>query len=643
VTPVFVALTQAGLATAQKAAHAIGGEVHALAPHPFSHGEKVAAEQPDEGVGRSLEKNPFSGGSNPSPVRSADTLSLRERGRPAAVLQFHDTAAHLRALFEAGRPIVGVCAAGILVRILAPLLADKRAEPPVLAMSEDGASIVPLLGGHRGANDLARAVAEALGGHAALTTAGDSRFGIALDAPPPGWSLANPADAKPVMAALLAGATAELDGDAPWLAESRLPLAQGGAVRLLATTRRLRGDARTLVYHSKRLVLGLGCERGADPAELIALAEQCLAEAELATQSVACVVSIDLKADEAAILAVAEHLGVPARFFPAARLEAETSRLANPSEAVFREVGCHGVAEGAALAAVGPAGKLVLAKRKSARATCAIAETPDIIDPARVGVARGKLAIVGIGPGSSDWLTPEAERLLRESDAAVGYSLYLDLVAPLIARAERFESALGSEEARVRQALALAAEGRSVALISSGDAGIYAMATLAFECLEAGRLPDGAARAEIVVAPGISAMQAAAARAGAPLGHDFCAISLSDLLTPWAAIEARIEAAAAADFVVAFYNPVSQRRRTQLAAAKAILLRHRPAETPVVLARNLGRDGESVTTVPLGALEVDRVDMLTLVLVGASTTRQVAAGGRLWTYTPRGYEKKRNA
>jgi len=182
-----------------------------------------------------------------------------------------------------------------------------------------------------------------------------------------------------------------------------------------------------------------------------------------------------------------------------------------------------------------------------------------------------------------------------------------------------------------------------VALVSSGDAGIYAMATLAFECLDAGRLPDGARRAEIVVSPGISAMQAAAARAGAPLGHDFCAISLSDLLTPWPAIEARIRAAAEADFVIAFYNPVSQRRRSQLAQAIAILLRHRPADTPVVLARNLGRDGETVRTVRLADLQVNDVDMLTVVLVGSSSTRQVTAGGKTWTFTPRGYERKRVA
>ena len=580
--PVFVALTDAGLATARTAANAVGGDVGRL------------------------------------------------------------EAAKLREYFESGRPIVGVCAAGILIRIVAPLLSDKREEPPVLAMSEDGTSVVPLLGGHRGANDLARKLAEVMGGHAAITTAGDNRFGVALDAPPAWWILANPEDAKPVMAALLGGATARIEGDALWLSESRIPAGEDSNIRLVATTRAMTGDAQTLIYHPRRLAVGLGCERDADPAEAISLVRRTLDEAGLASAAVALVASIDLKADESALLHVADELGVPARFFSAAALEAETPRLKNPSEAVFREVGCHGVAEGAALAAVGSSGMLVAAKRKSARVTCAIAEAPDIIDPKTVGRARGKFAVVGIGPGSAEWLTPEARHLLESCDAAVGYSLYLDLVAPLIAHAERFDSKLGSEEARVRQALTLAAEGRDVALISSGDAGIYAMAALVFEVLEQRDLPDAARRIEIVVAPGISAMQAAAARAGAPLGHDFCAISLSDLLTPWEAIEARIRAAAEADFVIAFYNPVSERRRTQLGKAREILLRHRPPDTPVVLAKNLGRDGETLTTVTLAELQVDQVDMLTLVLVGSSATRMVSAAGRAWAYTPRGYEKKRN-
>ncbi|MGQ7793346.1 precorrin-3B C(17)-methyltransferase [Faunimonas sp. B44] len=590
----MIALTVPGLETARLAAKAVGGEVHARDP---------------------LE----------------------------AEASFADIAPRVRALFEAGRPILGVCAAGILIRILAPLLGDKRAEPPVLAISEDGASIVPLLGGHRGANDLARQVAEALGGRAAITTAGDARFGIALDAPPPGWILANPADAKPVMAALLAGASARLEGEAPWLAASLIPFSAEGTVRLVASIQDAPGDEATLVYHPRRLAVGIGSERGADPAEVATLVRSTLAEAGLAPGAVACVASVDLKADEPAILAAAEALGAPVRFFGAARLEAETPRLANPSDVVFAEIGCHGVAEAAALAAAGPGAELVVPKRKSARATCAVAAAPEPFDPRAVGRARGRLAVVGTGPGEAGWLTPEARRLIEEADAIVGYRLYLELIEGLNPKAERFSSDLGAEEERVLVALRLAGEGLSVALVSSGDPGIYALATLVFECLERAGLPDGARRAEIVVAPGISAMQAAAARIGAPLGHDFCAISLSDLLTDWEAIEARVRAAAEADFVIAFYNPVSRRRRTQLAAAKAILLAHRPPDTPVVTARNLGREGETVEVTMLSALDPERVDMLTVVIVGASTSRRIAVGGAERVYTPRGYARKRSA
>ena len=591
--PAILALNETGLALARRIVAKVGGEVHGRAP-----------------------------------LAGADVA-------------FDETLAHCRKLFADGRPVVGICASGILVRAVAPLLGDKRAEPPVIAVAEDGASVVPLVGGHHGANDLARKIADAIGAHAAITTAGDLRFGVALDAPPPGWTFANPQDARAVMAALLEGEKARLDGEADWLAGSGLPVATDATITLTATIRNEAGSNRKLVYHPHRLAVGIGCERDADPAEVDALVRQTLAEAGLSPKAVACVVSIDLKADEVAILAAAERLGVPARFFTAERLERETPRLAEPSDIVFAEVGCHGVAEGAALAAAGPRGRLAVTKRKSHRATCAIAEAPAIIDPAMTGRARGSLAIVGIGPGTADWLTPHAARALERADTIVGYGLYLDLVESRIAGKDQVRAPLGAEEERVRRALGLAASGRDVALVSSGDAGIYAMATLVFECLDAGGLEPGAERIAIDIAPGISAMQAAAARAGAPLGHDFCTISLSDLLTPWDAIEKRIRAAAEGDFVIAFYNPVSQRRRTQLAAAREILMQHRPAETPVVLGRNLGRDGERVTTVALQDLDVDTVDMLTLVIVGASSTRRVAAAGRTWTYTPRGYDKKR--
>ena len=173
----------------------------------------------------------------------------------------------------------------------------------------------------------------------------------------------------------------------------------------------------------------------------------------------------------------------------------------------------------------------------------------------------------------------------------------------------------------------------------SGDAGIYALATLVFELIDREDRPEWR-RLELAVVPGVSALQAAAARAGAPVNHDFCTISLSDLLTPWPTIEQRLAAAAEADFVVCLYNPVSNRRRDQLARARDILLAARPADTPVVLARNLGRPGETVEIIPLAELGPERADMLTMIIIGNSETRRVTAGGRERVYTPRGYAGK---
>ncbi len=597
-----------------------------------------------------------------------------------ADIRFSSARDHVQALFVSARPIIAVMASGALIRLLAPLLADKHAEPPVLAVAEDGSSVVPLLGGHHGANDLARQIASALGAHAAITTAGDLKFGVALDQPPYGYVLDNPQNAKAVMAELVAGAAVRLDlpslrlrgegarradegllepgaqdlpltptlspqagrgGIAAWLIQSRLPFQQEARVTLSVTEKQKTAGELELVYHPKTLVLGMGCERHAKPEEAIALAEEALAKGGFARESLAGVCSIDLKADETAIHAVAAHFGVPARFFAAATLEAEAPRLKNPSEVVFAEVGCHGVAEGAALAAVGAEGDLVVEKIKSKGATAAIARAADIVEPDTIGRARGTLFVVGIGPGSEGWRSPEVSRMVEASTDLVGYSLYLDLLGPLADGKTRHDFDLGKEEARVVHAMELAGQGKTVALVCSGDAGIYAMATLVFELFDKGGITDAASRIEVQVSPGISALQAAAARIGAPLGHDFCTISLSDLLTPWEHIQRRVKAAGEGDFVIAFYNPVSMKRRTQLAYARDELLKYRPATTPVILATNLGREGETVRTVSLGELNVDDVDMLTVVVVGSSESRTVTTGdGKTWVYTPRGYSGK---
>ncbi|MGE3874005.1 MAG: precorrin-3B C(17)-methyltransferase [Parvibaculaceae bacterium] len=539
----------------------------------------------------------------------------------------------LQDLFGDGRPIVALCASGIVIRALAPVLDDKRQEPPVLALAEDGSSVIPLLGGHHGANELARKIASVTGGHAAITTASDLRLGAALDDPPQGWVLANPDDMKAFAARVLAGESAGCNGRIPWL---DLPAAPGAALQVTATHADIAGSPSHLVYHPKVLTLGVGGERGVSAEELLALVEDTLARNRLSKHALAAVASIDLKEDETAIHAVAQHLSLPLRVFTAAELNAEAPKLKTPSELVMKEVGCPGVAEGAALAAAGPDARLIVPKTKSARATCAVALAPaPILAPK--GRARGRISLVGLGPGDLSSRSPAASEALRQATDWVGYDLYLELASDLKRLQKEHRFPLGAEEMRVRHAIALAKEGREVALICSGDPGIYAMAALVYELIDIE--PQ---RIAVEVLPGISAFQAAAARAGAMIGHDFCCISLSDLLTPWEVIEKRLQAAAQGDFVTAFYNPRSLRRRGQLEQAIAILKPHRSADTPVIIASNLGRAEEIVRIVTLGDFDPQVVDMLTLVMVGSSQSKSFRRGdGRTYAYTPRGYARKR--
>lgn len=573
----------------------------------------------------------------------AKILNAQVHGREGRVdvadAYFPNALDYVRTLFASGTPIVGVCAAGILIRAVAPILADKRHEPPVIAVSDDGAVVVPLLGGHRGANRLAKQISEAVGGVAAVTTAGDIALGFALDEPPVGYQLANPLDAKSVMAAMLNGAGARISGEPLF----DITNDENATVEICVTEAPTEGSAERLVYHPQRYALGLGCARNADPQDMWQLVEKTLADAGIAQGAIASVNSIDLKADEPAIINVANRLNVPFRLFDAAMLEAETPRLKNPSDVVFAEVGCHGVSEGAALAAADANATLVIEKQKTATCTCALSRQSDPITTYQ-GRARGKLSIIGIGPGQHSWRTPEASQLIAQAEELVGYGLYIDLLGPLASGKTRSDFPLGGEEDRCRYALEQAGKGKNVALICSGDAGIYAMGALVFELLDrdanAHGVSDAARRVEVISAPGVSALQGAAARAGAPLGHDFCAISLSDLLTPREDIIKRLKAAAEGDFVIAFYNPVSKRRRTLLAEARDILLQHRPADTPVMLASSLGRPEEHIRYRKLSELEVDEVDMLTVVLVGSSHSRLAELGEGPRMFTPRGYARK---
>lgn len=556
---------------------------------------------------------------------------------------FSDTMAHIQSLFEAGAAIAGFCASGILIRAVASLLSDKRNEPPLLAVSEN--AVVPLLGGHRGANKLALRIGEILNLPAAVTTSGDARLGFAIDDPPPGWHVENAKAAKEIAARLLAGEPVRLDDPLnltkDWLERGKF--SPDGEPSIRVTEKHIADPGSDLILHPPVLALGVGCERNLASQKLIDHALAVLQNAGLSPLSVACVVSLDLKADERAVHALADRLNVPARFFSPAKLEAQAHRLQNPSEIVYRETGCHGVAEGAALAAAGPLSELIVPKNKSSQSTVAVAKSPSAIDADATGQARGKLFVVGIGPGADGMRTPDASRAIALSTDIVGYRLYLDLIADLITKDKtRHDGAMGAEEKRAQEAIDLAAQGKNVSLVCSGDPGIFALATLVFELIEreSPNRPDWK-RIEIEVVPGVSALLVAAAKAGAPLNHDFCVISLSDLLTPMETIRKRLKAAAEGDFAVALYNPVSKKRKDQIVEAREALLKERPADTPVMVARNLGREDETLDIFPLSQLGPDKADMLSIVLVGNSETRLIEHGGQKRVYTPRGYAGKK--
>jgi cobalt-precorrin 5A hydrolase/precorrin-3B C17-methyltransferase len=262
------------------------------------------------------------------------------------------------------------------------------------------------------------------------------------------------------------------------------------------------------------------------------------------------------------------------------------------------------------------------------------------LDPLTIGRLRGRLAVIGLGPGAAELMVPAVKAELARANDVLGYETYVRMAGPF--RADQVMHCTDNREEmqRARHAFALAAQGRSVVVVSSGDPGVFAMAAAVLEALHESTDPAWH-NVDLEILPGVSASLATAAQAGAPLGHDFCVLSLSDNLKPWDIIEKRLDLASQADLALAFYNPISRSRPWQLGRALEIVARHRTAQTPVVLGRDIGRPGQTLRVTTLGQLTPDQVDMRTMVLVGSSTTCVFARpGGGDWVYTPRWYGEK---
>ncbi|MFG2273448.1 precorrin-3B C(17)-methyltransferase [Streptomyces chartreusis] len=520
----------------------------------------------------------------------------------------------VRRAFAECEQLVCFLATGAVVRLIAPMLGDKTADPGVVCVDEGGRFAVSLVGGHGGgANELAREVGELLGAQPVVTTATDAVGVPGLDT----LGLPVEGDVAGVSRALLDGEPVALRAEVAWPLP---PLRAGaeGSYTIRVTDRLVEPGEREVVLRPPSLVVGVGASRGAPADEVLALVESALRDAGLSPASLAELATVDAKADEPGIIEAAERLGVP--LVTRSADELAVVEVPNPSDAPLAAVGTPSVAEAAAL--VG-GGELLVPKRKSERAdgrpamaTCAVVRRP----------GRGRLSVVGLGPGARDLLTPRAKAELRRASVLVGLDQYVDQIRDLLRPGTRIlQSGLGAEEERARTAVEEARRGQAVTLIGSGDAGVYAMASPA--------LAEASDDIDVIGVPGVTAALAAAAILGAPLGHDHVSISLSDLHTPWEVIERRVRAAAEADIVVTFYNPRSRGRDWQLPKALAILAEHRTPTTPVGVVRNASRPDESSRLTTLGSLDPATVDMMTVVTVGNTATRDIA--GRM--VTPRGY------
>ena len=531
--------------------------------------------------------------------------------------------------------IISHLALGATTRLIAGLLANKKTDPAVVVVDEAGRFVVPLVGGHvGGANELARKLADGLGATAVLTTATDALGLPGLDTL--GWDTAG--DLAGVTRAVIDGRPVALVREHPW----PLPALPGNVTEpgverterrgthvkvlppppdpeariLLSDSAEIPADLPTVVLHPKSLVIGMGCNRGTSVDSLRGLLDSTLRAHGLAKSSIAALTSVDAKADEQGLIELAAELGVEFVSYPAGELAG--FEVPNPSEHAQDAVGTPSVSEASVLA---HGARLIVQKTKTPEATVAIGRL----------APRGRLAIVGLGPGADDLLTPRARKVLAESAIIVGYRPYVAQIRSVLRPGtEIVSTGMGTEDMRTALGIEKAREGRNVAIVCGGDPAIYAMASPTLE--------QGTEDVDVVVVPGVTAELAASAVLGAPLGHDHVTISLSDLHTDWKLIEKRLQAAADGDFVVAMYNPRSRTRLAHLPRALEILGAQRPATTPVAVVRDASRPEQSYRVAPIAEFDPEWVDMHSIVIVGSSSTRMLATGvGDQVMVTPRDY------
>ena len=537
--------------------------------------------------------------------------------------------------FSSADALIFWCAAGIAVRCIAPCLTHKSQDPAVLVLDERGKHCISLLSGHMGgANALAGTVSALCGAEPVITTGTDTehRFSVDEFARCNGLVVTDWEKAKRISAKVLAGETLTIgsgmkkeqycpvegmegqnwkEGDFPSDAD------------VWITPRRITAPDQVLQLIPRNLTVGIGCRKGTELSALHAALDRFMEQTGLDCRGICRITSIDRKKEEQGLVDLASDLGVPFVTYTSEELLQAPGEY--PSSEFVREItGVDNVCQRSAMLGAGDGAAVIAEKTVVDGITMAAAA--GVLK--KSGNARGIVYAVGIGPGEPKQMTSQAEAVLRRADLIVGYKTYVDQIRPVFPDKEYKVSGMRQELLRIREALEEARKGKTVAVISSGDASVYGMGGLLWELSE--QYDD----VDVECVAGITAALSGGAVLGAPLGHDFTCVSLSDLLTPWDLIRKRLEMAAEGDFVIALYNPSSRTRQHRYEEACRILLEHRPGNTVCGWCRNIGRQGEEWKVCTLKELQQQPVDMLTTVFIGNSRTRVIR--GRM--VTPRGYE-----
>ena len=537
--------------------------------------------------------------------------------------------------FSSADALIFWCAAGIAVRCIAPCLTHKSQDPAVLVLDEKGKHCISLLSGHMGgANALAGTVSALCGAEPVITTGTDTehRFSVDEFARCNGLVVTDWEKAKRISAKVLAGETLTIGSgmkkeqycpvegleEQNWKEGEFLSNAD-----VWITPRRITAPDQVLQLIPRNLTVGIGCRKGTELSALHAALDRFMEQTGLDCRGICRITSIDRKKEEQGLVDLASDLGVPFVTYTSEELLQAPGEY--PSSEFVREItGVDNVCQRSAMLGAGDGAAVIAEKTVVDGITMAAAA--GVLK--KSGNARGIVYAVGIGPGEPKQMTSQAEAVLRRADLIVGYKTYVDQIRPVFPDKEYRVSGMRQEILRIREALEEAKKGKTVAVISSGDASVYGMGGLLWELSE--QYDD----VDVECVAGITAALSGGAVLGAPLGHDFTCVSLSDLLTPWDLIRKRLELAAEGDFVIALYNPSSRTRQHRYEEACRILLEHRPGNTVCGWCRNIGRQGEEWKVCTLKELQQQPVDMLTTVFIGNSRTRVIR--GRM--VTPRGYE-----